>query len=369
MSHPPSSRARRAPFVIIFALFAALAGGACSSSDAPMPEDISTVTLPPPTDGANCTDPAGDISDSAQQVAGTLREPPGVDILAARADVSDTDMTVTFEVAGPIAEVPEPLFYVGQGPPGLEASFELRIAPDEAGTWVASLITWSKESGSVVESDPKPLSAPVTVAGDQLSVTVPLTELPKIVTLVWQFGAAADLPPVPGATTRRTVLDDCNNMSDQTGPGSSVPTTVGVTPSTEVPSGVLDTPLVSNDGVIVRVFSYQNPPTDPAPTTVAPTEGFELAVIEVEVCGGGTDTTVRPGNFRLLTVGNELWNPWEVPEAATTPAFPTEAGTLPAGECRRGWITYELPIDTDITDVVFTPDSGADGTGTVIWTV
>lgn len=333
-----------------------------------MPDDISTVTLPPPTDGARCTDPEGDLSDSAQVVAGSLTEPAGVDLLAAEADVSDTDMTVTFTTAGPIADAPEPMFSVGQGPPGLEASFELRIAPASNGRWTASLITWQDEDGGVRESDPRPLSAPVTVEGEQLRVTVPLSELPKIVTLVWQFGAAAKLPPPPGATTRAVILDDCNNMADQTDPGSSVPTTQ-VTPTTEAPSGVLDTPLPTNDGVTVTVFEYQNPPTQPQPVETPTDPGAVLVAIEVQVCGGEVDTTLRPGNFRLLDVQNQLWNPWDAPESVVTPAFPRQAGTLPAGECRRGWITYELPMDTQITDVVFTPDSGGDGTGTVLWTV
>jgi hypothetical protein len=326
------------------------------------------VTLPPPTDGARCTDPEGDISDSAQQVAGTLSEPAGVDLVAAEAVISDTDMTVTFTSAGSIAAAPEPIFYVSQGPSGLEASFELRIQPSAStGAWTVGLITWAEENGQVRESSPRALDVPVTVEGEALSFRVPLTELPKIVTMVWQFGAAATRPPAPGTTTRKTVLDDCNNMSDQTGPGSTVPTTAGG-PSTTVPSGVLDTPLVSNDGVTVTVFAYQNPPTNLQPLEVPPDAGYEIAVVEAEVCAGEADTTIHPQNFRLLTDENKLWEPWDVPQAATTPALPGP-GTLPAGECRRGWITYEIPTDAVITDVVFTPDSGADGSGTLLWSV
>jgi hypothetical protein len=276
-------------------------------------------------------------------------------------------MTVTFTTAGPIASAPEALFYVSQGPSGLEASFELRIESSPTGVWNVGLITWKDEDGGVRESAPRPLGVPVTVEGDQLTVTIPLTELPKIVTLVWQFGASATLPPAPGSTTRTRVLDDCNNMIDQTGPGSSVPTTAPAS-STTVPSGVLDTPLVSNDGVTVTVYGFQKPPTKLETLSVPPSAGYELAVIEAEVCAGERDTTIQPGNFRLLTSQNELWGPWDVPEAATLPAFP-EPGTLVAGDCRRGWITYELPEATTITDVVFTPDTGANGTGTLLWTV
>lgn len=368
MSHQPSPRARRATSALVLGALVAVASLACSSSqDPPLPDDVSIVTLPPPTDGAACTDPKGDVSDSAQQVAGTLTEPAGIDLVEARAAISDTDMTVTFTTAGPISEAPEPMFYVSQGPSGLEASFELRIQPSGSGTWTANLITWKDESGGVRESAPQPLSAPVTVKDDQLSVTVPLTELPKIVTLVWQFGATAQLPPAPGTTTRKVVLDDCNNMSDQTGPGSSVATTEPA-PSTTVPSGVLDTPLVSNDGVTVTVFAFQKPPTRLEPLEIPPSEGFEPAVIDAQVCAGATDTTIQPGNFRLLTSENELWGPWDAPQAATVPAFPA-AGTLPAGECARGWITYEVPEDVTFTDVVFTPDSGGDDTGTLLWSI
>jgi hypothetical protein len=369
MSHQPSPRARRATFALVLGALVATAAGACSSSqDPPMPDDISTVTLPPPTDGANCTDPKGDISDTAQQIAGTLSEPSGVDLVGAQAEISDTDMTIRLTSAGPIADAPEPIFYVSQGPSGLEASFELRIQPSPStGVWSAGLITWAEEGGRVQESDPRPLGVPVTVDGNQLSFTVPLTELPKIVTMVWQFGASAKLPPAPGTTTRKTVLDDCNNMSDQTGPGSSVPTTEGG-PTTTVASGVLDTPLVSNDGVTVTVFAYQNPPTQLEPLEVPPEAGYVVAVVEAEVCAGETDTTIHPQNFRLLTSENKLWEPWDAPQTARSPALPGP-GTLPAGECRRGWITYEIPSDVTITDVVFTPDSGADGSGTLLWSV
>jgi hypothetical protein len=368
MSHQPSMRARRATVALVLGALVAAASGACSSSqDPPMPEGISTVTLPPPTDGANCTDPKGDISDSAQQVAGTLSEPAGVDLVAAEAAISDTDMTITFTSAGPIADAPEPIFYVSQGPSGLEASFELRIQPASTGAWTVGVITWAEEAGGVRESAPRSLGVPVTVEGNELSFTVPLTELPKIVTMVWQFGASASLPPAPGATTRNTVLHARTNRPAQTGPGSPVPPTVGG-PTTTVPSGVLDTPLVSNDGVTVTVFAYQNPPTKLEPLEVPPEAGYEVAVVEAEVCAGETDTTIHPQNFRLLTDENKLWEPWDVPQTATTPALPGP-GTLPAGECRRGWITYEIPTDVVITDVVFTPDSGADGSGTLLWSV
>jgi hypothetical protein len=369
MSHQPSPRLGRASLALVLGALVAVSGVACSSSDdAEMPADVSIVTLPPPTDGATCTDPEGDISDSAQQVAGSLSEPSGIDLLDAKATISDTDMTVTFTTAGPIAEAPEPLFYVSQGPSGLEASFELRIQPSApTGAWTASLITWQDDNGGLRESAPRPLSVPVTVEDDQLSFTVPLTELPKIVTLVWQFGAAATLQPAPGTTSRKTVLDDCNNLSDQTGPGSSVATTE-VGPTTTVPSGVLDTPLVSNDGVTVTVFAFQQPPTKLEPLSVPPSAGYEPAVIEAEVCAGDSDTTIRPENFRLLTSENELWNPWDAPQSATVPAFPA-AGTLLAGDCARGWITFEVPSVATFTDVVFTPDSGADGTGTLLWSI
>ena len=366
MSFPLPCRSR--PFLALALGALLVAGSACSSSeDVTLPDDVSIVTLPPPTDGARCTDPKGDISDNPQQAAGSLSEPAGVDLVEAVADVSDTDMTITLTAAGAIEEAPQPIFYVSQGPSGLEASFELRVQPTNTGAWTASLITWDEAGGGVRESAPKPLSVPVTVDGSTLTFTVPLTELPKIVTLVWQFGSSATLPAAPGATTPKTVFDDCNNMSDQTGPGSSVPST-DESPSTTVPSGVLDTPLVSNAGVTVTVFSFQKPPTKLEPLTVPPSEGFEPAVVEAEVCAGDEDTTIQPGNFRVLTSENELWGPWAAPQAATLPAFP-EAGTLAAGDCRRGWITYELPTDAVITDVVFTPDSGSNGTGTLLWSV
>lgn len=365
MSQHPSAPVGSRVLVALLAL-ALLAGAACSSSDdATLPDGVAIVTLPPPTDGANCTDPTGDIGDTAKEIAGALSEPAGIDIVRARADVSDTEMVVTYTMAGPVAAVAKPTFYLSQGVSGQEASFELRAEPTATnGPWSVDLITWDRnERGGLTESPRRPLAAPVTVTDDELTYTVSLTEIPKIVTLVWQFGASAELPPEGTATNPRIVLDDCNNMIDQASAGSSVPTTAPV-PTTVPPSGPVGADLVHRNGATVTVSAVQKPPANLRPLTIPPAPDFEPAVVEAQICAGEEQLAIRQGNFRVLTTENELWGYWDADQSATEPAFP-EPMILQPGDCRKGWVTYEIPIEAAIQSIVYSPDN--DNEHYLIW--
>jgi hypothetical protein len=366
MSHQPSTRLGRSVLVLLGVLLLS-AVAACASDDAQMPDDIVVGTLPSSTDRANCTDPTGDISNLVAESVGALSEPPGVDLVAAKAEVGDSAMKVTFTANGPVGEVTDPIFSLIHGVSGQEESFELRSLPASDGVWRLALITWSQEAGGLRESDPQPLDVPVTVAGNELTYSVPLTDIPKIVTIVWQFGASGTVPKTAGSTNRERVFDDCNNMGAQTGPGSSVTTDPSV-PSDEPQGEPLGTAQSTSDDVTVTVFAFEKPAVDPEPLDVSPEAGFEVAVVEAEVCAGGQDVTVQPGNFTLLTSESELWPPWDPPQAAALPAFPG-AGTLPAGSCVKGWITFEVPVAAQVTDVVFALKSGGSGADTRLWSV
>jgi len=367
MSHHPSARSGRTALVLLVGVLSLVAAVACSSDEVAMPEDLVIGTLPSAVDRSNCADPVGDISRAVSAEAGSLTEPTGVDLIAARADVGDADMTVTFTANGPIDEVVEPIFSMIQGVSGQEVSFELRALQVSDGGWALTLITWQDEDGGVRESDPLVLGVPVTVDGDELTYTVPLRELPKLVTIVWQFGASGIAPPAGGSNARERVFDDCNNFGTQTGPGTSVEAEPPPPPANDA-SSPLGTQLTSDDEIKVTVFAFQKPAVDPEPLTVQPEAGYEAAVLEAEVCAGGTDVTIGTGNFWALTSKNELWKPWDPPQAAALPAFP-DRGVLTAGSCTRGWITFELPTESQIGNVVFAPESGGSETGTLLWTV
>lgn len=115
----------------------------------------------------------------------------------------------------------------------------------------------------------------------------------------------------------------------------------------------------------MQVFSYEQPVPDPDPEFSLLEPGFEWAVIDVEACAGPTedDTGLRfvnPFDFELQMPDNtRLMSDIPVKEPALNDV------ALPgAGECARGFVTYQVPegqrpvavVDTAVTaDDGFTP--------------
>ena len=341
---------------------AAMVASACSADTAAeieMPEGVNVGTLPPVTDGASCEDPTGDISAVASEVNGTLTEPAGIDLVSVTADVTDTELIVTYTTAGPIAAVGTPEFLLSQGVSGQEPSFELRAKPTSAsGQWGLNLITWNKSGGGLTEAPPRPLPTTVTVEGNTLSYAVALTDLPRIVTLIWLFGASAQLP------SNDYVLDDCNNMGDQVRPeGTAAPTS---TPPSTLPKVALGVPLTHRSGAIVTIDDVQNPPADLQPLAVAPDEGNVPAVVYAEICAGEQATGARAGAFGVVTTDGEIYPFWDVPQSASVPAFPSSQPLEPRA-CAEGWITFQIPAGSVINEAFYSPSS--DGSDYLSWTV
>jgi len=171
---------------------------------------IGSQTTIAPSRGYTCIDPRGDIGLDTEGT-GKLSSPAGIDILRASANVEGQTLVVHFVVAGPIAQVPKPLFDMEQGDiaSAPDQSFELRAQPvgtqPATGRWGLTLHTFKAGNESTTA-----LSAPVTVSGDTLTYAVPLTQIPPIVTLQWQFGTASELPngSVP--------FDDCSSFAAST---------------------------------------------------------------------------------------------------------------------------------------------------------
>lgn len=338
----------------------AVATSCSSTDDAQMPENVNLGTLPPVTAGASCQDPTGDISDLASDVAGTLTEPSGIDLVSVTADVTDTDLTITYTTAGPVAAVSNPVFLVSQGVSGQEPSFELRAKPTAAGgAWTLTLITWAKDGGGLAEAPPRTIATPVTVQDNTLSYTVALTDLPRIATLIWQFGATAQLP------SNEYVIDDCNNMGDQTQPDGTAPST-SAGPTTTIPNAELGAELTHRSGAVITIYEVQKPPANLQPLTLPPDEGNEPAAVYVGACAGEQPTTVRAGSFGVQTSANEIWPFWDVPAPAAIPAFPASK-VLEPGDCIKGWVTFQLPVADTVIEAFYSPDS--DGSNYLTWNV
>ena len=169
--------------------------------------------------GYTCVDPRGDVGIDTKST-GTLRNPAGIDILRASANVEGSTLVVTFLVAGPIVQVRQPLFDMEQGDVSSapDQSFELRAVPagaqGAAGPWALTLHTF--KAGNEVKTD---LPTVVHVSGSTLSYAVPIDKVPPIATLQWQFGAASEL------ANGTVPFDDCSSFGDGSQVTSTTPTT------------------------------------------------------------------------------------------------------------------------------------------------
>jgi hypothetical protein len=191
-SVPGVNRARRWGWAALV-LGLAVAAAACSPANhsAASSSTVGQQTTLPRTTGYTCHDPLGDIS-LDPSAAGRLTQPAGIDIVEASALVEGDVLAVSFTTNGPIAAVPQPLFDVQQGDPSTapDLSFELRAQPatitDSAGPWNVVLHTF--KGGNEAKTD---LAVPVTVDGSTLSYEVPLSQIPAVVSLQWEFGTSS----------------------------------------------------------------------------------------------------------------------------------------------------------------------------------
>lgn len=189
---------------LIAALLIAVLGcalGACSSNDST--DDGANASQPtvPSATGDQCQDPTGDLS-SDTKATGLGTDPPGIDLTAGSTVLSDDDqLAVSFTTAGPITQTPGTTFIVAQGTPYTPLAFEVRATAKDGGAWDINVITWTTSEQS------KSLPVKPTVAGNQLTFTVPMETLPPL-GLYQQFGASALVDGVDGR-----VIDDCSSLS------------------------------------------------------------------------------------------------------------------------------------------------------------
>jgi hypothetical protein len=309
-----------------------------------------------------CVDPAGDLSADSAQTSGTLSEPSGIDLTRVEAKVVDTGLQVTFTTAGPVASVPSPLFVVEQGEPGELKSFEIRLAPSgvDATGWTLTLVTWEGVARGNRGERRTTLTETATVRDNTIAFEIAGKDLPSIASLLWQFGSSSgegELAP----------FDDCNTFTDDTS-GTTVPVTTvpSTVPPGTVPVAGLGEPRVFRTGSIVTVFAAQSPPATPKAMTVPADEGFQLAVVDAQICAGDKPVEARSSFFGVKLDDNRIYPIRGEAEAGADPAFPASL-PLPAGQCVRGWVTMQIPTGGVLAQVVYSPNS--DGSGALLWTV
>lgn len=194
-----------------------LGGVSCSGDSEPDERDADgseaaaqpVQTGPARTDGDECEDDVGDLSQNALELEGSLDEPAGVDLVGAEAELvgeSPRDLRVRFEVAGDLGEAEEPVFTVFQGPPAELTSWEIRAVHSGDG-WQVESITYEPEERALATARVAELDAPLEIGDDGRSIefTVAADDLPPIATLLWAFGSSA-------TTGDGVVFDDCSNL-------------------------------------------------------------------------------------------------------------------------------------------------------------
>jgi len=168
---------------------------------------IGSQTTIGPSRGYTCIDPRGDIGLDTKG-AGKLSSPAGIDLLRASANIEGTTLVVHFLTAGPITKVRKPLFDMEQGDiaSAPDQSFELRAEPvgsqPPTGQWGLTLHTF--RAGNEATTN---LATPVRVNGSTLTYAVPLSEIPAIATLQWQFGSASE------QANGTVPFDDCSSFA------------------------------------------------------------------------------------------------------------------------------------------------------------
>lgn len=339
-------------FAVLFAVLAMGLGACTTTSQSPdlvLPDGVRL----PTEQAGECKDPVGDISGEAKGGAGALTEPAGIDIVAAESKVVDGFLRTKLTMAGSVASVKAPTVIVDQGNPGEEVSFELRaapISPGAAGEWGLTLVTWKAHQ----ERSAALRGSKVVVKDKTVSFDIPTKDLPPVVTLLWNFGASDG----DGDTA---LLDDCNNVVEQTR-GTLGPTTT----TTAVPSVPLGQEQPFKTTSKVTVYEVQSPPTVPKALLVPPAEDFKLAVVRAQICATDSPIDARTQNFNVKTTDNELYPIWQQPQAGADPAMPVTQSLKP-GECIRGWITFQIPAAATVGSVYYSGSSN--GLGAIVWKV
>jgi hypothetical protein len=349
-----------ASVVIALGLVVTMAAGCSrdSGSDGPASTGVTT----PKSTGAMCTDPAGDLSADSAQTSGSLSEPSGIDLTRVEAKVVDTGLQVAFTTVGPVASAPSPLFVVEQGEPGQLKSFEIRLAPSgvDASGWTLTLVTWEGVTGGNRGERRSTLTETATVRDNTVAFEIAGKDLPSIASLLWQFGSSS-------GEGEQAPFDDCNTFTDDTS-GSTVPATTvpGVAPPTTVAVAGLGESRAFRTGSIVTVFAAQSPPATPKAMTVPADEGFQLAVVDVQICAGDKPVEARGAYFGVKLDDNRIYPIRREPEPGADPGFPVSL-PLPPGQCVRGWVTVQIPTGAALSQVLYSPNT--DGSGALLWTV
>ncbi len=123
-----------------------------------------------------CADEEGDLTQSASADVSPAVPQPGLDLVEARARLDGERLSVTFETAGPVRSEQQPEFVLFVGLVDDLNGFEVRVAPEPDGVWVASLLP----RGVGVNQPVVLPTAAVTAIDTTVEAVIPVDQLPDI---------------------------------------------------------------------------------------------------------------------------------------------------------------------------------------------
>lgn len=354
-----STRRRELVHSVVAVIAVLLIAAACSSSNptgtGPTGTFATAGTSPPPS-GNDCDDPTGDLATDSR-AGGSLSEPASIDLIHAESVLTPDTLKVSFSTAGRIDGAANTAFIVGQGTVGNPLSFEIRAfpaGPAPSPPWTLQLVTYSAAGDGKA-----PLAATVLVKENTLSYEIPLSDLPPVATLIWQFGAAA-------GEGDSAIYDDCDTLRSPGGssgtrvPGTAAATTPTAPPTTAAPISFGTEQTYTTTGSKVTVYAAESPVANPKPLPPEFDLGQDVqpAVVDAQICAGPKGTEVRAGSFQLKATDNRVYTVPPVPYGAKDPAFP-QARVLQPADCIRGYVTFLVPPGTTIGQVFYSPESSA----------
>lgn len=163
-----------------------------------------------------------------------------------------------------------------------------------------------------------------------------LALLASALTLSACGGGGSNKAETKATSTTSTTASSTSSSSGAGNSPATAPTTTPGTAPTTATVAKLGTRVDTVQGNVI-VYAYENPVSSPGAT---PRPGNVFADIDAEGCAGadaGPNAGVGPQAFRLQ-VGQSAYYP-----VGTSKEPALRATKLAAGQCARGWVTFELP--------------------------
>lgn len=165
---------------------------------------------------------------------------------------------------------------------------------------------------------------------------LPLLLAAALVFLVVRVFGGPDSPPGPPGA-------DPGSAPDRTAAPQATPSVAGKS-------------IQTVDGNTLTVYSAESPAEPNREVVIAAEEGMQLAAVDAEFCvreDFGASGTVSENQFRVELENEKRVGFWDTPDYVKDPRFATQ--TVEPGDCGRGWITFQVPKDQEITKVHWTP--------------